>query len=167
VPLLSHISTGLALKSLLAGIYTAESLEQALSMRASLAAGESVVTRQGIWLGRNWIRVRKAVDASEGLLTRKGEMTRLSEQMDMLQSQVDELQEQQQVSRDNLRDLESEREALQRQIAQLSRDYSELKARLSARIMKEEQTTQRRQRLQFELEELQKQLYLNDSILNL
>jgi chromosome segregation protein len=158
VPLLAHISTGLALNSLLAGIYTAESLEQALSRRASLSEGESVVTRQGIWLGRNWIRVRKAVDASEGLLTRKGEMTRLSEQMDMLQSQVDELQEQQQVSRDNLRDLESEREALQRQIAQFGRDYSELKARLSARIMKEEQTTQRRQRLQFELEELQKQL---------
>lgn len=156
--LVSLITSTLPLGSLLTGIYTAESLEQALSMRASLAAGESVVTRQGIWLGRNWIRVRKAVDASEGLLTRKGEMTRLSEQMDMLQSQVDELQEQQQVSRDNLRDLESEREALQRQIAQLSRDYSELKARLSARIMKEEQTNQRRQRLQFELEELQKQL---------
>ena len=158
VPLLAHITSSLSIGSLLAGIYTAESLEQALSMRASLAAGETVVTRQGIWLGRNWIRVRKAVDASEGLLTRKGEMTRLTEQMDMLQGQVDELQEQQQVSRDNLRDLESEREALQRQIAQFSRDYSELKARLSARIMKEEQTTQRRQRLQFELEELQKQL---------
>jgi chromosome segregation protein len=158
LPLLAHISTGLPLKSLLAGIYTAESLEQALSLRAGLAAGESVVTRQGIWLGRNWIRVRKAVDASEGLLTRKGDMTRLGEQMDMLQSQVDELQEQQQVSGDNLRDLESERDALQRQIAQLSRDYSELKSRLSARIMKEEQTTQRRQRLHFELEELQKQL---------
>jgi chromosome segregation protein len=156
--LVSLITSTLPLGSLLAGIYTAESLEQALSLRAGLAAGESVVTRQGIWLGRNWIRVRKAVDASEGLLTRKGEMTRLCEQMDMLQSQVDELQEQQQVSGDNLRDLESERDALQRQIAQISRDYSELKSRLSARIMKEEQTTQRRQRLQFELEELQKQL---------
>ena len=156
--LVSLVTSPLPLGNLLAGIYTAESLEQALSMRAGLAAGESVVTRQGIWLGRNWIRVRKAVDASEGLLTRKGEMTRLSGQMDLLQSQVDELQEQQQVSRDNLRDLESEREALQRQIAQLSRDYSELKASLSACVMKEEQTTQRRQRLQIELEELQKQL---------
>ncbi|MDO9476910.1 MAG: chromosome segregation protein SMC [Pseudohongiella sp.] len=159
LPLLaSHISTRIDLSGLLAGIYTAESLDQALSLRATLTAGESVVTKQGLWLGRNWIRVRKSVDASEGLLTRKGDMTRLSEQMDMLQNQVDELQEQQQLSRDNLRDLESEREAIQRQIAQMSRDYSELKSRLSARIMKEEQTTQRRQRLQFELEELQKQL---------
>ncbi|TFH72288.1 chromosome segregation protein SMC [Gammaproteobacteria bacterium LSUCC0112] len=157
-PLLAHIATTLPLGSLLSGIYTAETLEQALAMRAGLSDGESVVTRQGLWLGRNWIRVRKAVDASEGLLTRKGDMTRLSEQMDMLQTQVDDLQEQQQLSRDNLRDLESEREAIQRQIAQMSRDYSELKSRLSARIMKEEQTTQRRQRLQFELEELQKQL---------
>ncbi|MDP1556566.1 MAG: hypothetical protein Q8L84_14000, partial [Hyphomonas sp.] len=157
-PLLAHITTSIDLSGLLAGIYTAESLDQALSLRATLSAGESVVTKQGLWLGRNWIRVRKSVDASEGLLTRKGDMTRLSEQMEMLQNQVDELQEQQQLSRDNLRDLESEREAIQRQIAQMSREYSELKSRLSARIMKEEQTTQRRQRLQFELEELQKQL---------
>ncbi len=143
---------------LLHGIYAADSLEQALTLRASLQDHESVVTRQGLWLGRNWIRVKKSVDASEGLLARKGEISRLQEQMDMLQSQVDELVEQQQQSRDTLRDLESEREAIQRQIAQMSREYSELKSRLSARVMKEEQNNQRRQRLQFELEELQKQL---------
>jgi chromosome segregation protein len=156
--LASKISGDIDLGPLLQGIFAAENLEQALSLRATLQNNESVITRQGLWLGRNWIRVRKSVDASEGLLARKGEISRLQEQMDMLQSQVDELVEQQQQSRDTLRDLESEREAIQRQIAQMSREYSELKSRLSARIMKEEQNNQRRQRLQFELEELQKQL---------
>src|SRR5690606_6451871 len=156
--LFSKITGDIDLGPLLQGIYTADSLEQALNLRASLKDNESVVTRQGLWLGRNWIRVRKSVDASEGMLARKGEISRLSEEMDLLQTQVDELVEQQQQSRDLLRDLESEREAIQRQIAQMTREYSELKSRLSARIMKEEQNNQRRQRLQFELEELQKQL---------
>ena len=157
-PLAAKISGDINLAPLLQGIYTAASLDDALKLRSSLKNNESVVTQQGLWLGRNWIRVRKSVDASEGMLARKGELTRIAEDMEILQNQIDELVEQQQQSRDSLRDLESEREAIQRQIAQLSREYSELKSRLSAKIMKEEQTTQRRQRLQFELDELQKQL---------
>ena len=156
--LAEKISGPLDTGSLFAGIYVADSLEAALSLRAELAAHESVVTRQGVWLGQRWVRVRKAVDASEGLLARKGEMTRLAEHIETLQYRVDDLLESQQQSRDSLRDLEAEREDVQRRIAALSRDYSELKSRLSAHVMKEEQTNQRRQRLEFELEELQKQL---------
>ena len=157
-PLSAKISGDMHTGSLLHGIFTADSLADALRLRSSLSAAESIVTRNGVWLGQNWIRVRKSVDASEGMLARKGEMSRLTEAMDILQSQIDELIVQQQQSRDSLRELEHERDAVQQQVARLGRDYSELKSRLSAKIMKEEQTTQRRQRLQFELDELQKQL---------
>ncbi|MAO38992.1 MAG: chromosome segregation protein SMC [Pseudohongiella sp.] len=158
--LISKISGKIDVGPMLAGILAADTLEQAMAQRASLRDEQSIVTRDGVWLGRNWIRVRKTVDASEGLLARKGEMARLSEQMEELQARVDDLVEQQQQSRDALRDLEAQREDVQRQIAQLSREYSDLKSRLSAKIMKEEQTNQRRQRVQHELEELQKQLEL-------
>ncbi|HBN15200.1 MAG TPA: chromosome segregation protein SMC [Pseudohongiella sp.] len=158
--LASKISGKIDVGPMLAGILAADTLEQAMAQRASLRDEQSIVTRDGVWLGRNWIRVRKTVDASEGLLARKGEMARLSEQMEELQARVDDLVEQQQQSRDALRDLEAQREDVQRQIAQLSREYSDLKSRLSAKIMKEEQTNQRRQRVQHELEELQKQLEL-------
>jgi chromosome segregation protein len=157
-PLLAKITSDLNLAPLLQGIYTANTLDAALKQRAGLKDNESIVTQQGLWLGRNWIRIRKSVDASEGMLARKGEMARLSEDMDLLQNKVDELLENQLQSRDTLRDLEGERETIQRYISQISREYSELKSRLSAKIVKEEQTTQRRQRLQFELDELQKQL---------
>ena len=158
VPLSNKITADFDVSALLQGIYIADTLDEALAARKSLSGSDSVVTPQGLWLGRNWIRVRKSVDASEGLLARKGEMSRLSEQMEILQQQADELLESQQASREALRDLEGERENVQREIAQISREYSELKSRLSAKIMKEEQTTQRRQRLQHELEELEKQL---------
>jgi len=156
--LTSKVSGKIDVGPLLAGILAVDTLDQALAQRGDLSDDQSIVTRDGVWLGRNWIRVRKTVDASEGLLARKGEMARLSEQMEELQARVDDLVEQQQQSRDALRDLEAQREDVQRQIAQLSREYSDLKSRLSAKIMKEEQTNQRRQRVQHELEELQKQL---------
>ncbi|ALO46433.1 chromosome segregation protein SMC [Pseudohongiella spirulinae] len=158
-PLLSSkITSTVDMAPLLGNIFAADSLEQAMALRPDLLTHESVVTRDGLWLGPNWLRVRKSVDAAEGMLARKGEMTRLQEQMDELQMRVDELVDQQQQSRDSLRDLESRRDDVQRRIAQMSREHSDLKSRLSAKIMKEEQANQRRNRLQHELEELQKQL---------
>lgn len=157
-PLTDKIQSSLDVSALLQGIYIAETLAQALQQRAQLPADASIVTQQGIWLGRNWIRVRKAVDASEGLLARKSEMAQLSEAMETLQYQVDDMVEAQQGSRDRLQDLEQQRESVQRQIAQSNREHSELKSQLSAKISQEEQANQRRQRLDQDLHELQKQL---------
>ena len=148
--------------ALLAGIYVAADLPAALALRPSLAAHESVVTQQGVWLGRSWIRVRKAADEKAGLLERKGEISRLEEQIAMQQSRVDELVEAQSLGRQQLRDLESRREDVQRQIAQTARQYSELKSQLGARLMKVEQTNLRRERLQHELDELLKQLAVEE-----
>src|SRR6185312_10217138 len=45
----------------LAGVLTAESLAEALQRRSSLGAGQSVITRGGEWLGRDWLRVSRGV----------------------------------------------------------------------------------------------------------
>jgi len=148
--------------ALLTGIYVAEDLGAALALRGSLSAHESVVTRQGIWLGKAWIRVRKAADEQAGLLERKGEISRLNEQIEILQARVDELLEAQIHAGQTLGNLESRREEVQRQIAQNARQYSELKSQLGARLMKVEQTTLRRERLQHELDELLRQLSIEE-----
>jgi len=144
--------------ALLSGIFAAESLAEALEARAALPGGASIVTRQGVWLGRNWLRVRKAVDDTAGLLKRKGELSRLVDEMEVAQAEVDELLEAHTQCRKQQRDLENERESVQQQMAAQSRELSELKSRLSAHLTREEQNTQRRQRLNQELEELEKQL---------
>ncbi len=148
--------------ALLAGIYVADDIESALALRGSLAANESVVTCQGVWLGKAWIRVRKAADEKAGLLERKGEISKLEEQISIQQSRVEEMVETQTEARQTLRDLESRREDVQRQIAQTARQYSELKSQLGAKLMKVEQTTLRRERLQHELDELQRQLSVEE-----
>lgn len=53
----SKISAPWKLTSLLQGVLTADTLQQAMSMRGQLSDSESVVTREGIWLGKNWLRV--------------------------------------------------------------------------------------------------------------
>ncbi len=157
-PLAEQVRSDDHAAALLVGIYAAESLEQALQARGSLPAGASIVTRQGVWLGENWLRVRKTVDETAGLLERKGELARLHEDMQMAQARVDQLLDEQTECRQQLSDLESERENVQRMIAAQSRELTELKSRLSAHLTREEQNSQRRHRLQQELEELERQL---------
>ncbi len=144
--------------ALLAGIFAADTLADALAARGRLQAGQSIVTRQGIWLGSNWLRVSQGVDETSGLLERKGQLSQITEQMEQLEERVETLLESQSECRQQLSDLENQRENVQRLISQQNRELSELKSRLSARMTREEQNNLRRQRLQQELEELEKQL---------
>ena len=59
----------------LACVRTVPDLPTALSMIADLAAGESVITPQGVWLGRGWLRV--AGREGEGALEREEEIAAL------------------------------------------------------------------------------------------
>ncbi|MDX1492357.1 MAG: chromosome segregation protein SMC [Pseudohongiellaceae bacterium] len=161
-PLADKINSSWDSAALTAGIYVAEDLSAALALRSELKAGESVVTKQGVWLGKAWIRVRKAADEKAGLLERKGEISRLEEQIAMQTSRVEELVDEQAAGREALRDLETKREEVQREIAQTARQYSELKSQLGGRLMKVEQTNLRRERLQHELDELLKQLSVEE-----
>ncbi|MDT8428616.1 MAG: chromosome segregation protein SMC [Pseudomonadales bacterium] len=147
---------------LFVGVYVAETLTEALQHRATLAAHESLVTRQGIWLGPNWIRIRKTADEQAGMLERKGEISSLQELMEQVEADIEVKLEQQAQSRQRLRDSESQREEIQRQIAQLSKESSELRSQLAAHISRDEQNTLRRERIVRELEELQRQLALEE-----
>ena len=59
------------LGSVLSAVYTAETLSEALKLRRQLKAGESVVTRDGIWLGNDWLRVSRDADPHAGVIERE------------------------------------------------------------------------------------------------
>ena len=41
----------------MATVLVADNLESALAIRDSMAVGESVVTQDGVWLGKDWLYV--------------------------------------------------------------------------------------------------------------
>ncbi|HEX6592882.1 MAG TPA: chromosome segregation protein SMC, partial [Moraxellaceae bacterium] len=71
--LLSSYVQGAETRGLLAGIYAVADLPAAMALRSRLAAHESVVTQDGLWLGPNWLRVIRENDAESGVLARKQE----------------------------------------------------------------------------------------------
>ena len=134
-----------------------ETLEQALSQRPSLQAGESLVSRDGYWVGRHFLRVSRGSEAQGGVLARAQEIEQLAEQQLQQQEQLDQFEQRLHSQREQQRDLEEQREQLRRRSQDENRQHGELKARLSAGRARAEQLELRRRRLEEELSELGEQ----------
>jgi chromosome segregation protein len=154
------VSSGASLASVLHGIYVADSLAEGLGLRRHLAAGESLVTREGVWLGPDWLRVVKGFDEKAGMIQRQEELSALQEQVahsrEAVQARVDEADSRQQ----QLHALEHEKEQIIQQLGDVNRQLTEISSDRSARLMKIEQVTERRKRLRLEIDELEKQLQI-------
>ena len=75
--LLAEVRGAGAMAERLGSVRTARDASAALSMVAELPEGGSVITPQGVWLGRGWLRV--AGERGEGALEREEEIAALKE----------------------------------------------------------------------------------------
>lgn len=162
VALLSKVDSSWSLNGLLSGVYAAETLEDALAMRGSLLGSESVITRDGLWLGASWLRVVRDADERSGVLHREQELKELSETIEGLDERSEQLQQSVEQGRVQLSQLEEEREAAQRTLNEANRAQSEVNSQLSAKQARAEQITSRRERLQSDSGELQQQIAENE-----
>ncbi|MCW8918677.1 MAG: chromosome segregation protein SMC [Gammaproteobacteria bacterium] len=162
VALLSKVDSSWSLGGLLSGVYVAETLQAALAMRGSLAGHESVITRDGLWLGASWLRVVRDADERSGVLHREQELKELSEALAVLEERAGTLQQAVEEGRAVLRQLEEERESSQRQLNEANRAQSDINAQLSAREARAEQVANRRERLQGESAELRQHIAANE-----
>ncbi|MBS7660803.1 chromosome segregation protein SMC [Pseudomonas lalucatii] len=148
--LLDKVEAGIDLAPWLARVRPVASLEEALAGRAALAEGESLVSRDGYWVGRHFLRVRRAGEAESGVLARGQELECLGLECDEREAALELLDERLLALRDTQRQQEELREQQRRQLQERTRLLGELKARLSAGQAKAEQLTLRRRRLESE-----------------
>jgi chromosome segregation protein len=155
--LLDKVETHVDLSSWLGQVKPVETLDDALSMRGQLSVGQSLISRDGYWVGRDFLRVRRASEAESGVLARGQELQRLELEREEREATLAALEEQLLTQRVQQRIQEDNREQLRRRLQDEARQQSELKAQLSAAKAKVEQLTLRRTRLDEELTELGEQ----------
>jgi chromosome segregation protein len=165
--LLSKVDAPRALKDTLARVYVAADLSQALMVRKRLAAGESVVTADGIWIGRDWLRVARQGDEHSGVLAREVEIKVLRERLAALNQRVDNLQAEMAEGQALLQEIEQSREQLQAQANEAHRVQVQAQSRLSRQQYQLEQNIARAAQLTGELHEVQEQLERNRAELRL
>ena len=152
------VSSKWPLDGLLQGIRVADDIAQALAMRSSLGNSESVITRDGIWLGKNWLRVARDKDEKSGVLAREQEIKQLQQRLEELDMQADEIDQRIQDGRASLQSQEQQREQWQAELNQAHSQVAQIQAEITARQSRLEQLMSRNQNLQEEASELQGQM---------
>jgi chromosome segregation protein len=151
--LVSKVQSGGRADGLLAGIHAADDLAQALQQRVSLASNESVITRDGIWMGRNWLRVARMSNSDGGVIQRQEELEALAAKLDAQQQREVLLTDELQACEDALKTMEDERQECQRALQASTRHHAEISSRVSAYQAKAEQIKLRNERINSEIDE--------------
>ena len=142
----------------LAGVRVADSLAEALQVRATLEPGQSLITRTGEWLGSRWLRVSRGVDPHSGIIEREHRLKSLRAAAAAAEDRVRIAETRLAQVRDALARAEVARDGAQADIQDAHRRHAELTGRLQAARARAEQTMQRRVRIDEEREELSREI---------
>ncbi len=150
-------SHGLKLGSLLHGIYAAESVDVAFASRQNLGPGESIITRQGVWVGPDWVRVLAEGQQQAGIIERAQQIETLSMQVEEAGKNLGMQQGLMSQCRHKVEQLEKDRESLQSRINAVNQRLGELKADHGVRRVQKEEADARRERVERERAEIDEQ----------
>ena len=152
--LAAHVRGPAPMRSLLQRVQVGESLGAALAARRALAAGESIVTRAGEWLGRDWLRVNRGGDVHAGVLEREQRLKLLREQGAAAEGRVRTLEQELAGLRAQLVQAEQRRETIQSRISGAHREHAEHRGRLEAHKARLDEAGMRRGRIEAEQAEV-------------
>ncbi len=144
--------------SLLAGVRCAEDAADAHRRRRDLAPGESLITPEGLWFGRNWVRSVNGAESEEGLISRQREL-------ETLQREVEELTAAERRAVEAMGELDRGVAAAENELREARAGANragavrgDALAKLRAEEARQEQVLKRRERLDGELKDTAAQL---------
>jgi chromosome segregation protein len=112
----------------LAGIRAADSAAEAEAIAAQLAPGRSVITADGVWRGRHWVRYpKRGDDAGSGVIARGQLLKQLKKQLEEQQQQVIEREE-------VLGELRARTHAMEQARRELSSKFDQLRHRQAQKM---------------------------------
>ncbi|MDX9740156.1 MAG: chromosome segregation protein SMC [Gammaproteobacteria bacterium] len=144
--------------ALLHGVYAVDTLDEAMALRERLAPAESVVTRDGVWVGCGWLRVVDTKDEKSGVLGREQELRETTQMLARAKAEVAELQQNLQAAATRLSDLERAREESRQKLDGANQRHAEVRAQISRRDASLEQIRRRRERLATEIGDIRNQV---------
>ncbi|MFT5447392.1 MAG: chromosome segregation protein [Gammaproteobacteria bacterium] len=162
--LLSSMVNGPGLKSLMAGVYFTETLQSALTSRSALANGARLVTRDGIQVGRDWVKVPGRDTEQGGVIAREREIHQLNEEVQLLSAQVDAQVEQSETTRESLHQAEEQLAGAQATLASGQENRSNVRAQLGEARTRREQAQQQEAERQQRMHELSERILAEQQV---
>ncbi|MDI9245262.1 chromosome segregation protein SMC [Marinobacter sp. CHS3-4] len=147
---------GLALS--LAQVTTANSLQEALEKQAGLGAGQSVITREGAWLARDWILMPESESSHVGVIERQKKVNELASDLDAAESRLQSAEARLEQALETAEKADHARENAQAQLSEVDREASDLSSRVSGLKARAEQIEDRLHRISEDMSDVSLQL---------
>jgi chromosome segregation protein len=164
--MLSGVVSGpAAIVRLLSRVRLAETLAEALRLRRELANEESVITRSGEWIGRDWLRVNRGGDPHSGVLEREQRLKQLRVELLRSEENARDMEAALAACRESLAQAERERDAAQSRIQGAHREHADLLGQLEGERARAQESTVRRERLEEEAAEVTREASLGQDAL--
>ncbi|MBV53167.1 MAG: chromosome segregation protein SMC [Coxiellaceae bacterium] len=161
--LLDKVTCAWSLDHWLSNIYTAESIEEAQQRLKQLASHESVITQEGIWIGKHWIKVSKQSDSDESVLVRQREIDHLLEKIEQAKHDVEEFEQTLQSAKSHLMSLEAEREIDNEDFKALTNSLGQCRSEVKAQQSRYADWQQQKLRVEESLLDSEKRIVLLQS----
>ena len=153
------------LGSLLTGVFAASSVPDALAARGQLAPGQSIVTRDGLWLGPDWMQVRREQAGDGGIIARAQEIESLTVTLEDAEAALATQQRGVVEARSEVEQAEERRASLQQQAKGYADQLAQLRTDHGVRRVQKEESEARRQRVAVERAEIESQIAQETSAL--
>jgi chromosome segregation protein len=151
------------LGSVLSSVFAAESLGEALELRRRLTAGQSVVTRDGVWLGPDWLRLSRDKDPHSGVIEREESLREIRLHVTRLAEQVKESELRLESTRERVREHEDRRDKFQADVNRLHREHVDRRAALASAQARTADAARRLAQLETGLADLRAELERTES----
>jgi len=145
--LMEKVSSPWPVSHMLAGVYAAENLNEALQFRKALPLHGSIVTKEGLWLSSHWIRVFKVRDEKAGILEREQELKELKQALQEMRARLSSTQETLAKEKAHLLEAEQLLEKAQKRSNELSNECAQVLAQIKIKENKIETMRHRVQQL--------------------
>lgn len=135
-------------KILLKNIYTAENLEEAKALQIDLNENESIITRDGAWLGKGWLQWIAGKQSHDGILQREKAIKKAIKNIEQQEKNWNELHMAYEEGCATVAEYELKRSELTEQIQMINQKWVNCGAQIRVKKNQLEQFQQRQTQLQ-------------------
>ncbi|MBF2759347.1 MAG: chromosome segregation protein SMC [Ectothiorhodospiraceae bacterium AqS1] len=151
----SRIHTDWPISDLFFGVHCVDGIDEAMSARAHLGPGQSVITPEGTWIGPAWLHVSRGGEVEGyGVLEREKALLALEEEIARAEAGERDSKQRASDNEEALRAAEEEYSGGQQALNEAHRRYAALRSELATRTAEAEQARAHRLRLAGEIEGL-------------
>ncbi len=156
--LASKVKTSVDLSEKLGNVFVANNVQDALKKSASLETGESVITKDGVWIGPDWLRVSRIAANKGNVLQRKNEIRSLEKQVQTLQSEISAMAENLEACQSELYENEKQRDQVQASLTNAQKMHAQAEAEMSGWENEKEHIERQEEQVRDYLEDVSRQI---------